>query len=206
MLGRLNCNIEKYKESLEKVGHAAAVQAAACDRTRGARNELTTMRSSLEARRAEEVELGQAVEQVNVDMAAAKQAHDGQVAEFEKRRQQAVVQHQELQGKRTEEQKQWSVLQAQRAELEAEIANIRRAHEAEMNDFHSHLRTIQDEGEAYVQTVEGLMVQCDGEGGRKSPHAGCRTMDMKSPGSARKKSPSLRASPAPRRLMMNSGY
>merc|ERR1719272_2262909 len=133
VLGRLNGNIEKYKESLEKVGQSAAVQAAACDRTRGARNELTTMRGSLEARRAEELELGQAVEQVNVDMEAAKQAHAGHVAEFEERRQQAMVQHQELQGKRTEEQKQWSVLQAQRAELEAEIANIRRAHEAEMN-------------------------------------------------------------------------
>merc|ERR1740117_3073 len=60
VLGRLNCNTDKYKESLEKVGHAAAVQAAACDRTRGARNELTTMRGSLEARRAEELELGQA--------------------------------------------------------------------------------------------------------------------------------------------------
>jgi len=207
VLGRLNSNIEKYKESLEKVGHAAAVQAAACDRTRGARNELTTMRGSLEARRAEELELGQAVEQVNVDMEAAKQAHAGHVAEFEERRQQAMVQHQELQGKRTEEQKQWSVLQAQRAELEAEIANIRRAHEAEMNDFHSHLRTIQDEGEAYLQTVEGLVVQSNGEVGRSASGERCRAMDMKSPGSARKKSPSLRASPAPRRLMMDrSGY
>merc|ERR1740117_2580426 len=54
VLGRLDTNLAQYKESLEKVGHAAAVQAAACDRTRGARNELTTMRGSLEARRAEE--------------------------------------------------------------------------------------------------------------------------------------------------------
>lgn len=203
VLGRLNSNIEKYKESLEKVGHAAAMQAAACERTRGARNELTTMRGSLEARRAEELELGQAMEQVNVDTEAAKQAHAGHVAEFEERRQQAMVQHQELQGKRTEEQKQWSVLQAQRAELEAEIANIRRAHDAEMNDFHSHLRTIQDEGEQYVQTVDSMVqIECGAVAGCRA-----RSADMKSPGSARKKSPSLRASPAPRRLMMDrSGY
>jgi predicted nucleic acid-binding Zn-ribbon protein len=218
VLGRLQGNIDQYKESLEKVGHAAALKAAAGDRTRLSRNELATMRASLETRRGEELELGQTVQQVNADMDAAKQAHADNVQACEDRRQQAMLQHQELQEKRTEEQKAWSVLQAQRAELEAEIANVRRAHEAEVNDFNASLRALQEEGEDYVQTVEGLMTQCDGEAGRSVP-IGCKPISMQSPGSARARrrsselekgagfscSPHVTASPAARRLMMGPG-
>jgi chromosome segregation ATPase len=221
VLGRLNQNIEQYKESLDKVAGAAALQTSACERTRAARSDLANMRSTLEARRGEEVELAQAVQQMTADIDAAKQVHDDNVRECEERRQQATVQQQELQGKRSEEERQWSELQAQRTQLEAEIAAARRAHEAEMNDFHTTLRTMQEEGETYVQTIEGMLTQCDAEAGRNVYLSGCRPVSMPSPGSARGRrrshshdntanfscSPSLKASPAPRRLIMErSGY
>jgi len=224
VLGRLKSNTDAYKEALDKVSHAADVQAAACDRTRGARNELAVLRSTLEARRVEELELGQQVEQVNLDRESAEQTHAEHVEECEERRKQALVKQEEIQGKRTEEQKQWSVLQAQRAELEGEMAAVRRAHEAEMSDYQTNLRAMQDDGEAYVQTVEGLVSQCNAEAGRSFPVGGSRPTGYMSasPGSAsrgkRRSSlemgsgtktgtPGRKASPAPRRLVMGSaGY
>lgn len=222
VLGRVKSNTDTYKESLEKVANAAALQAAACDRTRGARSELAAMRSTLEARRGEELELGQAIEHTTVDMGAAEQAHADHVQECEDCRQQALVKQEELQGRRTEEQKQWSVLMSQRAELEAEIASVRRAHEVEMNDFHTNLRTMQEGGEAYVQTIEGLLVTCNAEAGRSTSVGaiGGKPTCMPSPGSASRGrrrsdmgasfscSPGLKATPAPRRLVMDrsGGY
>lgn len=224
VLGRLETNLSQYKEVLEKVEESAAVQAAACDRARGARNELAAMRTSLESRRTEETDLGQQMEQVNGDMDAAKQAHEDHLREFEERRQQAMGQQEELLEKRTEEQRQWSELQAQKTGLETEISNVRRVHEAEMNDFHARVSAIQDEGAQYVDMVEGLMSQYDAEAGRSGAVCGSRP-SMTSPGSARARmrspasekrrssipscSPSLRgiASPAPRRLLMErNGY
>lgn len=218
VLGRLKGNIEHYKELLEKVEHVAAVRDSACERTRCAQNDLAAMRSSLDARRGEEGELTQAVEQVTLDMETAKQTHVDQVREFEENRQQAVAQHQELQEKRTEEQRQSNVLQGQRAELEAEIASERRAYEAEMNELSTKLRLLQEDSEIYIQTVDGCLAQYDAEAGR-APVVGYKSSLLASPGSAAKRrssldvngsfscSPGRRASPAPRRLIMErSGF
>jgi len=215
-------NIDKYKESLDKVANVAAAEEAARDRTRAARNELTAMRSTLDARHREELDLGQAVEQVTEDMETAKQAHEGHVQEYEQRSQQARAKQEELQGKRSEEQHQWSVLQAQRAELEAEIAGVRRAHEAEKNDFEMHLRAMQEEGGIYVQTIDGLITHSlSSEALSRLSSKSPSRLSSKSPRSGRSSkspsrrnsfdipscSPSLRASPAPRRLLMErSGY
>jgi len=220
-LARVKGNIDGYKESLEKVSHVAALQGEACDRTRGARNELAAMRATLEVRRGEEVDLGQQVEQVSLDRDAAEQTHAGHVQEFEDRRQQSMVQHQQLQEKRTDEQRQWHDLQTQRAQLEAEIASVTREYEAEVNDFHAKLGGLQEEGLQYVQTVDGLVTQYDAEAGRSGYGAGGRPIGTQSPGSGRARSPwrrgpldgrlscspALKASPAPRRLVMGgSGY
>lgn len=222
-LARLQSNVESYKGSLDKVQQAATARAVAQDRTRGATNELAAMRATLEARRTEEVELGQAMEQVTQDMEDAKQTHADQVQECEDRRKLAVEKQEELQGKRTEEQRQWDTLQAKRAEFETEIGNVKRSHETQLNDFQTSFRNMQEDGEAYIHTVEGLMAQCDDEAGRVPSVAGCRPtcMTMASPGSARGRrrsgvfdmaggfsaSPSLKTSPAPRRLQMErAGY
>lgn len=220
-LGRLQGNVETYKGSLEKVANAAAAQSVARDHAWRTRNDLAAMRSALEARRGEEVELGQAVEQVTLDMKNVEQAHADHVKACEERRQQALAQQEELQGKRTEEQRQWSRLQAQKEEIELEIGSVRRAHETEMNDFHTNLTAMQEDGEAYVQAMEGLMAQCDAEASRNVSVGGCRPNYMTSPGSARAKrrstaldvggsfscSPGRKASPVPRRLIMErSGY
>lgn len=214
VLARIDGHLDQYKGVLEKVEQSAVLKEAACDRSLGARNELGAMRSSLDACRTEELELVQFMEQIKVDMDVAKQAHDDQVRQFEERRQQAMGQQQELQGKRTDEQRQWSELQAHRTALETDIANVKRAHEADMNDLESRVRTTQDGGAEYVGMIDGLMTQYDAEAGRSMAMPRCSPTGMRSPGSARSwkagsfnQSPGLKPSPAPRRLVMDrSGY
>lgn len=124
------------------------------------------------------------------------------------RRQQATRQQEELLGQRTEEQRQWSELQVQRFALETEIANVRRAHEMDLSDLESRLTAVLDDGAQYVGSVDGLMTQYGAETGRNMPVLGCRSPCMRSPGSAMSwsrsggRSPHLKASPSPRRLMM----
>jgi len=213
VLGRINGHLDQYKAVLDNVGQSAALVGVACDRSRGARNELAAIRSSLDIRCTEELDLVQAVEQSSVDINDAKQAHDKQVQEFEDRRQQATRQQQELLGERTEEQRQWSELQAQRSVLETEIANVRRSHEMDLNNLESRLTTVLDDGAQYVDSVDGLMTQYGADTGRNIPVLGCRSPSMRSPGSDRFgsarsfRSPNLKASPAPRRLVMErAGY
>lgn len=212
ILARIDGQLDEYKGVLEQVEQSAILKEAAGERARGARHELEAMQSSLDTSRAEELELTQFLEQIKVDMDVAKQTHDEQVREFEERRQQAMGQQQELQGKRTDEQRQWSELNAHRAALETDIANLRRAHDADMNDLESRLRAVQDGGSQYVGMIDGLMTKYDVEAGRSVPMPRCSPTGMRSPGSAvswkSAQSPgSLKPSPAPRRLVMDrSGY
>jgi len=213
-LGRVKSNVDNYRDTLEKLGEASALQTTACDRTRGAHNELATLSSSFEARRSEEVDLVQAIEQMSSDMDAAKQAHEEHVQECEERRQQAMSQHKELLEKRTDEQRQADALLAQRNQLEAEIANVRRAYEEETIEFQARLRRVQDSGEEYIRIVDGLISHYNAETGRNAI-PGCLAPGMVSPGAgyAHRKnmqsdigafgcSPSVRTSPAPRRLVL----
>jgi len=211
VLGRINGHLDQYKELLNNGEQSAALVGAACDRSRGARNELAAIRSSLDARHTEELDLVQSVEQISVDIDDAKQMHDKQVQEFEDRRQEATRQQQELLGKQTEEQLQWSELQAQASSLETELANVRRSHEMDLKNLELQLTTVLDDGAQYVDSVDGLMTQYGSESGRKISFLGRSPACMRSPGSARswrcpaRSSP--RASPAPRRLVMErAGY
>jgi DNA repair exonuclease SbcCD ATPase subunit len=214
VLKSLKGNIDNYKGLLDKVGQAADVQATACDRTSAARGELSQMRSSLEARRGEDADLKQSLDQVSLDMEAAKQAHEEQVRQCDELRQKAMERHQELMGKRTEEQKQFDELQAERMKLETDIANVKRAYDAEMDELQAKLKQIQQEGEEYIQTVDGLMKTYNAEMGRAYPAPGNKSSCMASPGSAMRAqrrsthtdaagypySPGIWASPSPRRL------
>jgi chromosome segregation ATPase len=205
-LRHLTGNLGEYKEIIDRVARSTTLHEAACNRSRGARNELEALRLSLDTLRTEESDLKEAVQQMSAEMDAAKKEHDEQVQQFDERRQQATSQQQDLLGKRTEEQKQWSELQVQRLALETEIANMRRAHEADVEDFQARLTEIQDERAQYDNHIGGLMTQYDSETGRSIAAAGGRG---KSPGSARSwsfnRSPGLRASP--RRLVMDrAGY
>jgi len=222
VLDRVNKDIEEYKEALDKAEQASASRSAACDRTRGAGNELAAMKSTLEAARGEENELKQSVEQMMSDMEAAKQTHTEQVEHCEERRQQATVQQHEIQEKRTEEERQWSSLQSQKMQLEAEIASIRRAHEADMYDAQTKFQAMREDAEAYVQTIEGMLSQCDPTAGRSLNNSACDISFTKSPGSARGRrrgsgldlsgsftySPRGQAGLGPRRLVMETsgGY
>jgi len=212
-LGRVKGNVDNYKDVLEKHGETVALQTAAYDRTRGAHNELAALRSSFESCRTEEADLTQAIEQMSSDMDVAKQAHEAHMQECEERRQQAMIQHKDLLEKRTEEQRQADALFAQRSQLEAEIASVKRAHEEEMIELQARLRRVQESGEEYMRVVDGLISNFNVETGRAAVPGGF-VSGMASPGSAyahRKSvqpdigafsfSPNVRASPAPRRLM-----
>jgi myosin heavy subunit len=213
VLKNLRSNMDSYNALLDNVAQTAEVKAAAFECSSGARNDLAHLRSSLDARRGEEVEMRQSLDQVSVDMESAKHAHEEQVRQCDEQRQQAMVRHQELQEKRTDEQRQWDVLQAQRIQLETEIAHVKRAYDAEMDDFQVQLQNIQGEGQEYMKLVDGLLTNYNAEAGRAAP--GHRSSCMASPGSAHKHqarrsahkemgfafSPGIRASPSPRRLL-----
>lgn len=154
VLGCLAEHLKGYKEDLAKVHEAAGQAAAAKSHTCSAGEELAALKRGLEAQRAEEAELDQAVKQTQAELEKAKQAHEGRLHQLEARRRQALLQHQELHAKRTEEQRQLATLQAHRLELDAEVTGARRAHEAEMNDLRAELQQLREEALAYVQGVE----------------------------------------------------
>lgn len=172
VLGRLNSNLQAYREVLSKMGEVASQRAAACDRTRAAQDEQAALRRQLQARRGEESELAQSVQQITDEMDMAKQVHQEQVQNLEVRRQQALSQHQALQEKQTEEQRQVQRMQVQRLELEAEIASVRRAHEDEARELQGKIRSLSDDMAVYVQTVEGLLSQYDAEADVKGQPTG----------------------------------
>lgn len=200
ILSRFKTKLDSYKDLLEKLGQAITWESVASDRSRGAHGELASLRSSLECRQAEELDLGQTVELVSQEMDSAKQAHEEHMQQFEERRQQAVAQLQALQEKRTEEQRHADMLYAQGLQVEAEIAAVKRAYEAETSSLQARLRQVQEGGGKYIQTVEDIVAQYTVE------VASCTA----SPGSARREvgacafSPAIRASPAePKRLIMD---
>ncbi|CAK0849923.1 unnamed protein product [Prorocentrum cordatum] len=169
VLGSLAERLKGYKEDLAKVHEAAGQAAAAKSHACSAGEELAALRRGLEAQRAEEAELDQAVKQTQAELEKAKQAHEGRLQQLEARRRQALLQHQELQARRTEEQRQLAALQARRLELDAEVAGARRAHEAEMNDLRAQLQQLREEALAYVQGVEA---ECEAYSARISGSVG----------------------------------
>lgn len=221
VLTRLNSNLNSYKEALDRAEQSAAAKDAACEASRAAQNELTDLRSTLEACKTEEMNVGLANEKLQLERTELEQALETQIQEFQQRREQATAQHQELQEKRTEEQKQWSELQATKQGLQQEINNVARNHDCAMEDLHNELSMIQDEGRRYVEMIDGMTSQSEPESslqggylGRRpfntSPGSGRRT--SKSPSGSRRgsfsHSPGLKgmASPAPQRLANRFGY
>lgn len=200
VLHKIMSNVDNYKEELNTVREVVARSEAARLRTQQAREGLATLRRQLEARRAEEAELGQAVRQLGAAQERAKQLHDERAQQNELRRQHALQQQQELQAKRTEEQKQHYALQTQRMELEAEVASVRRAHEAEMHDLREQLQALRDSAETYDRNLETLLAQHKAGGKNAGPDGspdGARRRISGSPSplrSARRPRPS--ASPA----------
>lgn len=157
VLGKLLGNLESYRDEIAKLDQAVASAAAAKDHHGASKDELTSLKQALEARRTEEGDVQQGLKQVQSELERSKQAHEERMQQLELRRQTALEQHRELQAKRTEEQKQNHVLQAQRLALEAEVAAFRRAHEADMNELHAQQKVLFDSSEAYSMNVDTLL-------------------------------------------------
>jgi len=158
VLARLQGNIERYAEVLASVDNDRARVEVARERSRKAREELASFRRALEARRAEEADLDQGLSQVASEMERAKQVHADRVQQMEERRQRALLQHQDLLARRTEEQRQQHELQAQRHELENEVACERRMLEADLGDLRTRQRSILADSEAYSQQLETFLL------------------------------------------------
>lgn len=181
VLGRLMVCLETYGEDLNKVCQAAAIATAARDRSAAARKDLGDMRNSLESVREEAVELTQAVAQTTHEIQRAKEDHQTRLQQLEQRRQQALVQHEDLRARRSEEQRQLHALQAQRLELEAELANIRRCHMAEMTDLRAKHQAVLERSDFYDQQLDNMLAQHDEEVQRARAPSGIHRSPGKSP-------------------------
>jgi len=159
VLGRLEEQLDTVRDGQMQLAQTVEACAAARDRSGRARDDLAQARRSQEAQGAEEADLEQRVHQISAEYERAKQAHEDRVQAFEERRQRALVQHQQLQEKRTEEQKQQHLLQTQRLKLEEELASARRAHEAELEKLHERQAALHRRAELYMQHVSNLLAQ-----------------------------------------------
>lgn len=171
VLGHLTTNLESYGQALESVKQSSVKVAAAEDKTAIARAELKALQASLEARSGEESDLGQGVKQVAADLDRAKEQQEERVVQLEARRQTALAQHQELQAKRSEEQRQLHAVQSQRSELEGELATERRRCEASIFQLQDRRRVIAEELEVYAENVDKLLKDSDAELGWTSTMA-----------------------------------
>lgn len=162
VLSRLLGQLESYEKELGRVGNEATAAQSARVRTLEARQELVKTRHELEARQAEKVELERALEQVTEDLEKSKLVHEKQLKELQKRQQEAWLRHEELQAKRSEEQRQLHALQTQRLELDTEVQNVRRAYDAEMSEMRAQHKALLDNCEVYVQSIETMLSQHSG--------------------------------------------
>lgn len=187
VFAKLMTSLERYRDELAKAGQAAAVARAAQERTQAAREDLKSLQASLEASRGEVSDFEQAVMQTTGELERSKEDYEERVQKLDERRRQALLQQEGLQAKRSEDQKRLHALQAQRIELEAELASHRRAHEAEMNGLRARHRAVFEKGEVYDQQIDMLVSQYDNEMGRAtSPdEARARRVPSCSPSPAR---------------------
>lgn len=170
VLGRLMASLETYGAELAKVSQAAATASAVRERSAAARKDLAASRTSLESLREEAVEAAQAVAQTTDEIQRAKEDHQTRIQQLEHRRQEALVQHEDLHARRSEEQRQLHAVQAQRLELEAELASIRRVHMAEMSDLRAKHQAVLKKSELYDWHLDHMLTQHNEEVQRaKSP-------------------------------------
>eukprot|EP00928_Gymnodinium_smaydae_P046628 TRINITY_DN31073_c0_g1_i1.p1 TRINITY_DN31073_c0_g1~~TRINITY_DN31073_c0_g1_i1.p1 ORF type:complete len:486 (-),score=155.96 TRINITY_DN31073_c0_g1_i1:146-1603(-) len=162
VLSRVQSHLENYVETLERGTQLRDQAEAAHERTARAEEELGGIKGKLETQCAEQAELEERVRHVTAEIEQAKQVHAERERELEDRRQAALQQHREIQAKRTDEQRAYHALQAQKLELEGELANARRLHEAQVAELLGQQRAITDSADAYAQGVDGLLQSCSG--------------------------------------------
>jgi len=188
VLGRLHEGLEGVLQELARLQEAAEAATIAKERSAVADEDLQRLQQLLEARCAEEEDLEQRVKQVALEQDRAKQSHEERIKDLEARRQKALVQHQQLQTKRAEEQRQQHQLHTQRCELEAEVSSARRAHESEVIELTEKQQAINDQAQSYIRQLDSMLLQLGAEGGRtkKSP----RSPEQRKLGRHRNSSPS----------------
>eukprot|EP00929_Paragymnodinium_shiwhaense_P015962 TRINITY_DN124061_c0_g1_i1.p1 TRINITY_DN124061_c0_g1~~TRINITY_DN124061_c0_g1_i1.p1 ORF type:complete len:502 (+),score=196.69 TRINITY_DN124061_c0_g1_i1:83-1588(+) len=156
-LARVNNHLQGYVEVLDVGAQLGEKVSGAADAAKKAREELAALQKASEAKLSEEAELEERVRQIQLETERANEVHDARIGEFEARRQAALQQNQAIVEKRTEEQKRYHSLQAEREKLEGEIAAERRAHEAEMAELLSQERKIFEAAEVYADGMESLL-------------------------------------------------
>jgi len=194
VLGKLQERLEHALYDLTRLRDAADAAVAAREQSAAESEELQGLQQLLEARRADETDLEQRAKNISFEHERAKEAHEARIKELEQRRQHALVQHQELQNKRAEEQRHQHQLQTQRLELEAEVAGARRLHESQVLDLQERLQTVGEQAKSYIRNVDGMLLQLGSDGAAKVP--GSPDKSLLRP---RRRS----ASPSPARVAVN---
>lgn len=161
-IARLQTHLEKYLDELQRFADAQTREAEARKRTQQARSELEALRQTLHLKSIESMEQEERIRHLSADIESDKKDFEEKERLLELRRRAALQQHEELQAKRTDEQRAYHAKQAERLELEAELANLRRTHEAQKADALAEQRRILDDAKAYSQTIDGLLRKASG--------------------------------------------
>jgi len=151
--------MDAYNEALDKATQAAVSVSTAKERVHSAQQDLVGLHKLLDVRRGEEAELQQSVPQATLEFERAKQAQKNRMQVIEERRQQALVQHKQLQARRAEERKNLQAFQAQRLKLEDEVLAVKRSHEQTLANLRARQQALLDGGEAYVRTLGALLLR-----------------------------------------------
>jgi len=159
VLGQLHEGLDGALQELARLQEAAEAAADAKERAATADDELQRLKQLLEVRCADETDLEQRVKQVASEHERAKEMHEERIKDLEVRRQKALVQHQQLQTKRAEEQRHQHQLQTQRLELEAEVAAARRSHESQVLELSEKQQGIHDQAQAYIRQLDSMLLQ-----------------------------------------------
>eukprot|EP00927_Polykrikos_kofoidii_P077787 TRINITY_DN74693_c0_g1_i1.p1 TRINITY_DN74693_c0_g1~~TRINITY_DN74693_c0_g1_i1.p1 ORF type:complete len:492 (-),score=132.46 TRINITY_DN74693_c0_g1_i1:197-1672(-) len=208
VVDRVKGHLEIYLDVLRRGSQDKGRLDAARERSRALREDLSGCSQAREAKIMEHMELEERVRQIQLEIERGNQVHAEREAQLEGRRQKALHQHQDILAKRTEEQRQSHAMQAQRLELEAELARETSAYEAEVTDLLSQQQAALDDVEAYQAGVDAALEAWGGtelparaEAARQRAHlTGTETRIAKSPSAV----PPLRSPAAERRLLFRS--
>jgi kinetochore protein Nuf2 len=203
-LTKVQDNLVALAEALDKATAAANRAQAAREKTRREQEELADLRRAAESQAAETAELEDQVRALQADIERGEQVHLEKEQALNARRQVALQKHEELQAKRTDEERAYHTLQQQRLELEVELKQERRKHQAQCAELQRHRQNSQHEREAYAQSVDQLLMQsCHGGDALLSsyPHQGSADglkssaprQSLKSPVGKRLRSPAARS-------------
>jgi hypothetical protein len=158
--GRVKAQLAGYTELLTKCADLAR---ADCTRVQNAREELNSARLARESKANEKAELEENGRQIETEIEKAKQAHAEREQQLIERRRVAQQQQEDMMAKRTDEQRKYHAVVAERDKLDSEIAAVRRENDAEMDAAMSREQAVMAEVKNVAHWVDQLLREHGGK-------------------------------------------